>query len=454
MSTIVAISTGRTRSAIGIIRMSGEDALTIAAKVFSLSKNRDVTKITPNMMYLGTISDNVGVLDECMIVYFKAPRSYSGEDMIEFSCHGSLFILDSIVEVLIKNGAKMALPGEFTKRAFLNGKQSLSKAEAVMDIIDSKTRLQTALAIKSHKGVSDDYISEIADKLSLILARFFAYIDYPDDEIVDTDLSSIIENLTAINDEILALIKSYDLGQIIKDGINATIIGTPNVGKSSILNLLANDERSIVTDIAGTTRDVVEVSIKLSDIIFNLSDTAGVRDATDIIERIGIEKAYHSANNSDVIFCVIDSSRTLTNDDIALLEFLKDKNAIALINKSDLPTKTDIDIITNYIKNTVKISAKTSSGIDTLASLVKEMFLKGDILSTDKKIITNIRHKNALIAANEALTIAINAAKANEFLDAVVSEVEISIENLLYINGKNVTDATVSSIFANFCVGK
>ncbi|MEG1981094.1 MAG: tRNA uridine-5-carboxymethylaminomethyl(34) synthesis GTPase MnmE, partial [Clostridia bacterium] len=215
MSTIVAISTGRTRSAIGIIRMSGEDALSIAAKVFSLSKNRDVTKITPNMMYLGTISDNVGVLDECMIVYFKAPRSYSGEDMIEFSCHGSLFILDSIVEVLIKNGAKMALPGEFTKRAFLNGKQSLSKAEAVMDIIDSKTRLQTALAIKSHKGVSDDYISEIADKLSLILARFFAYIDYPDDEIVDTDLSSIIENLTAINDEILALIKSYDLGQII-----------------------------------------------------------------------------------------------------------------------------------------------------------------------------------------------------------------------------------------------
>ncbi|MEG0770715.1 MAG: tRNA uridine-5-carboxymethylaminomethyl(34) synthesis GTPase MnmE [Clostridia bacterium] len=454
MSTIVAISTGRTRSAIGIIRMSGEDALTIAAKVFSLSKNRDVTKITPNMMYLGTISDNVGVLDECMIVYFKAPRSYSGEDMIEFSCHGSLFILDSIVEVLIKNGAKMALPGEFTKRAFLNGKQSLSKAEAVMDIIDSKTRLQTALAIKSHKGVSDDYISEIADKLSLILARFFAYIDYPDDEIVDTDLSSIIENLTAINDEILALIKSYDLGQIIKDGINATIIGTPNVGKSSILNLLANDERSIVTDIAGTTRDVVEVSIKLSDIIFNLSDTAGVRDATDIIERIGIEKAYHSANNSDVIFCVIDSSRTLTNDDIALLEFLKDKNAIALINKSDLPTKTDINIITSYIKNTVKISAKTSSGIDTLSGLVKEMFLKGDILSTDKKIITNIRHKNALIAANEALTIAINAAKANEFLDAVISEVEISIENLLYINGKNVTDATVSSIFANFCVGK
>ncbi|MEG2045031.1 MAG: tRNA uridine-5-carboxymethylaminomethyl(34) synthesis GTPase MnmE [Clostridia bacterium] len=454
MSTIVAISTGRTRSAIGIIRMSGEDALTIAAKVFSLSKNRDVTKITPNMMYLGTISDNVGLLDECMIVYFKAPRSYSGEDMIEFSCHGSLFILDSIVEVLIKNGAKMALPGEFTKRAFLNGKQSLSKAEAVMDIIDSKTRLQTALAIKSHKGVSDDYISEIADKLSLILARFFAYIDYPDDEIVDTDLSSIIENLTAINDEILALIKSYDLGQIIKDGINATIIGTPNVGKSSILNLLANDERSIVTDIAGTTRDVVEVSIKLSDIIFNLSDTAGVRDATDIIERIGIEKAYHSANNSDIIFCVIDSSRKLSNDDIALLEFLKDKNAIALINKSDLPTKTDINIITNYIKNTVQISAKTSSGIDTLSSLVKEMFLKGDILSTDKKIITNIRHKNALIAANEALTIAINAAKANEFLDAVVSEVEISIENLLYINGKNVTDATVSSIFANFCVGK
>ena len=454
--TIAAIATAMTPAGIGIIRISGEDAFKIIDKIYKSKKgNKLLSHCDSHTVHYGFIFDGEDKIDEVMVLLMRAPNTYTREDTIEIDCHGGVFVMKRILETVIKYGARPAEPGEFTKRAFLNGRIDLSQAESVIDVINSKNDFALKNSLSQLNGAVLDNIKSIREELLHEIAFIESALDDPEHISLDgypQKLRIIVEKvITVIN----KLLNSSDNGRILKEGINSVIVGKPNAGKSSLLNILVGSDRAIVTDIAGTTRDVLEEQINLDGITLNLVDTAGIRDTDDVVEKIGVDRAKQYADSADLIIYVIDSSTELDNNDMEIIEILKDKNAIVLLNKSDLSTITTADIVNKYLdKPIINISAKDRTGIDELECKISEMFLKGEISFNDEVYITNIRHKNSLSEALNSLKLVINSIDDDMPEDFYSIDLMNAYEELGLIIGESVEDDLMQEIFSKFCMGK
>ena len=459
--TIAAISTAMTNSGIGIIRISGDEAISIANKIVVFKNNhKKLVDVKSHTINYGFIYDGNDFIDEVMVSVMKAPNSYTTEDTVEINCHGGIMVMNTILEVVIKNGARLAEPGEFTKRAFLNGRIDLTKAEAVMDVINSKNVYAMKSSAKQLKGEIYNIIKGLRDDIIYEIAFIESALDDPE----HISLDGYPEKLSVkVNDLILkidSLLKKYDNGKIIKEGINTVIVGKPNVGKSSLLNLLAGEEKAIVTDIAGTTRDILEESVRMHDILLNIIDTAGIRNTEDVVEKIGVDKAKKYANDADLVIFVVDSSVPLEKTDKEIIELIKDKKVIVLLNKSDLETVVSEDTIKeiwNHKENKfsiIKTSTKENLGMDVLENTVKEMFFKGDISFNDEIFITSLRHKEALSDAYNALKMVLRSLEDEMPEDFYSIDLMSAYASLGFIIGEEVGEDLVNEIFAKFCMGK
>ena len=454
--TICGISTPIGEGGISIIRISGDRCLDIIDKIFKGVNKSSVKEMKTYTMRYGHIYniEKTEVIDEVIISYMKGPKSFTAEDIVEVNCHGGVTSTNRVLQEIIKSGARIAEPGEFTKRAFLNGRIDLSQAEAVMDIIRAKTDLSMKSAIMQSSG----YLSREINKLREYMLNTLALIEYSvdfteDDEEVDESVPvRIIEQLSKAKNEMNLLLKNADEGRIIRDGLKLAIVGKPNVGKSSLLNALLKEKRAIVTDIPGTTRDVIEEFINLDGIPVKVIDTAGIRETDDIVEQIGVEKSREKMNEADLVIFVLDSSRELDDEDREILERLKDKKYIVLLNKVDLESKIDENEIKD-LDNIIRISAKSGFGLEDLKSKIKDMFFDGEV-DTESLIISNSRHKQALYRALENCELAESKVKANEFLDLISIYVTAALKALGEITGSELEEDLVNKIFSEFCVGK
>ena len=454
--TICAISTAIGEGGIAIIRVSGDKALDIVSKIFKAKNKKDIKDMKTYTMRYGHIIniDNNDLVDEVIISYMKGPRSFTAEDTVEINCHGGVTSTNKVLEMVIKAGARLAEPGEFTKRAFLNGRIDLSQAEAVMDLITAKTDLAMKSALMQSNGSLSQKINKLSDYLLNVLALIEYAVDFTEDEEeVDPSIPiRVRESLEAAWEDINKLLKSADEGKIIRDGLSLAIVGKPNVGKSSLLNVLLKEKRAIVTDVAGTTRDVIEEYINLDGIPVKIIDTAGIRETEDIVEKIGVEKSREKIREADLVLLVLDTSRDLDNEDKEIIDAVKDKKTIVLLNKIDLDNKIDINIPKRF-ENVIKISAKEDLGIDKLKEEIKTMFFNGQI-DSESLIISNSRHKQALIRAGENCNLALNSVKRNEYLDLVSIYVTAGLKALGEITGKEIEEDLVDKIFKEFCCGK
>ncbi len=457
--TIAAISTAMTNSGIGIIRISGDEAISIANKIVVFKNNhKKLIDMKSHTIHYGFIYDGNDFIDEVMVSVMKAPYSYTTEDTVEINCHGGIMVMNTILEVVIKNGARLAEPGEFTKRAFLNGRIDLTKAEAVMDVINSKNVYAMKSSAKQLKGEVYSVIKGLRDDIIYEIAFIESALDDPE----HISLEGYPEKLSLKTKELLSkidnLIKKYDNGKIIKEGINTVIVGKPNVGKSSLLNLLAGEDKAIVTDIAGTTRDVLEESVKMNDILLNIIDTAGIRNTEDVVEKIGVDKAKKYASDADLIIFVVDSSVPLEETDKEIIELIKDKKVIVLLNKSDLKQIVSEEMIKDLWNENevhfIKTSTKENLGMDVLENKVKDMFFKGDISFNDELFITNIRHKEALSDAYNSLKMVVRSLEDNMPEDFYSIDLMSAYASLGFIIGEEVGEDLVNEIFAKFCMGK
>lgn len=454
--TIAAIATAMTPSGIGIIRISGDDSFQLIDKIYkSKSGNKLISQCDSHTVHYGFIYDGDEKIDEVMVLIMKAPNTYTREDTIEIDCHGGVFVMKRILETVIKYGARPAEPGEFTKRAFLNGRIDLSQAESVIDVINSKNEFALKNSLSQLNGAVLDSIKQIREVLLHEIAFIESALDDPEHISLDSypqKLLLIVDNQIKSIDKLL---KSSDNGRILKEGINTVIVGKPNAGKSSLLNILVGADRAIVTDIAGTTRDVLEEQINLDGITLNLVDTAGIRDTDDIVEKIGVDRAKQYADSADLIIYVIDSSTELDDNDFSIIDILKDKNAIVLLNKSDLSTITTEDIVKKYLdKPVIYISAKDRTGIDELESKISEMFLHGQVSFNDEVYITNIRHKNSLTEALNSLKLVVESINNDMPEDFYSIDLMNAYEELGLIIGEAVEDDLMQEIFSKFCMGK
>lgn len=454
--TIAAIATAMTPSGIGIIRISGDDSIELIDKIYkSKSGKKLLSQCDSHTVHYGFIYDGDEKIDEVMVLIMRAPNTYTREDTIEIDCHGGVFVMKRILETVIKYGARPAEPGEFTKRAFLNGRIDLSQAESVIDVINSKNEFALKNSLSQLNGAVFDSIKQIRE----VLLHEIAFIESALDDPEHISLESYPQKLLLIVDNqiksIDKLLKSSDNGRILKEGINTVIVGKPNAGKSSLLNILVGADRAIVTDIAGTTRDVLEEQINLDGITLNLVDTAGIRDTDDIVEKIGVDRAKQYADSADLIIYVIDSSTELDDNDFSIIDILKDKNAIVLLNKSDLSTITTEDIVKKYLdKPVIYISAKDRTGIDELESKISEMFLHGQVSFNDEVYITNIRHKNSLTEALNSLKLVVESINNDMPEDFYSIDLMNAYEELGLIIGEAVEDDLMQEIFSKFCMGK
>ena len=454
--TIAAIATAMTPSGIGIIRISGDDSFELIDKIYkSKSGKKLLSQCDSHTVHYGFIYDGDEKIDEVMVLIMRAPNTYTREDTIEIDCHGGVFVMKRILETVIKYGARPAEPGEFTKRAFLNGRIDLSQAESVIDVINSKNEFALKNSLSQLDGAVLDSIKKIREALLHEIAFIESALDDPEHislEGYPQKLFLIVDNQMKSIDKLL---KSSDNGRILKEGINTVIVGKPNAGKSSLLNILVGTDRAIVTDIAGTTRDVLEEQINLDGITLNLVDTAGIRDTDDIVEKIGVDRAKQYADSADLIIYVIDSSTELDDNDFAIIDILKDKNAIVLLNKSDLSTVTTEDIVKKYLnKPVINISAKDRTGIDELESKISEMFLHGQVSFNDEVYITNIRHKNSLTEAFKSLKLVEESINNDMPEDFYSIDLMNAYEELGLIIGEAVEDDLMQEIFSKFCMGK
>lgn len=454
--TIAAISTGMTNSGIGKVRLSGSEAIEIVDKIYRSPQNKKRLQNVPShTIHYGYIYDGDDLIDEVLVLLMRGPNSYTKEDVVEIDCHGGVIVMKKLLETVIKYGARPAEPGEFTKRAFLNGRIDLSQAEAVIDVINAKNEMALAGSVRQLKGNIQQRIKEIRSHIIGSVAFIEAALDDPEHINADNfgdELKNKVENDLK---DLQKLYDSADNGRMMKEGIKTVIVGKPNAGKSSLLNILVGDERAIVTDIAGTTRDTLEEFINIHGIPLNIVDTAGIRDTTDIVEKIGVDKAKNFAEDADLVIYVVDGSKELDENDHQIIELIKDKKAIVLINKIDLNTVITKDRIAQYIdKPVAEISAKEEKGIDAFEQILKDMFFGGDISFNDEIYITNVRHKTAIADAMESLKLVLKSIEDGMPEDFFSIDLMNSYEQLGSIIGESVGEDLIDTIFSDFCMGK
>lgn len=454
--TIAAVATAMSPSGIGIIRLSGDESLEIIDKIYRSKMNKKkISQCNSHTIHYGYIYDGEEMIDEVMVLLMKAPNTYTKEDTIEIDCHGGVFVMKRILETVIKYGARPAEPGEFTKRAFLNGRIDLTQAESVIDVINSKNAFALKSSLSQLKGSVLTDVKKIRGNILHEIAFIETALDDPEHITLDGYNEKLLSVVDNERKEIIRLLNSSDNGRILKEGINTVILGKPNAGKSSLLNVLVGEERAIVTDIAGTTRDVLEEQINLHGISLNIMDTAGIRNTEDVVEKIGVSKAKEYANKADFIIYVIDSSTALDDSDFEIMEILKDKKAVVLLNKSDLNIVTSKEDVEKHLDKTIiSISAKENTGITELEDTIKEMFFHGEVSFNDEVYITNIRQKNSLQDALDSLNLVVQSIEDDMPEDFYSIDLMSAYESLGKMIGESVEDDLVNEIFSKFCMGK
>ena len=453
--TIAAVATAMGEGGIGIVRISGENALSILEKVFCSVKNRPTEN---RKLTYGFVTDNFTgeKIDEVMAVYMKAPHAYTAEDVVEIQCHGSIVSLRKILALVLKNGARLAEPGEFTKRAFLNGRLDLSQAEAVIDLVRAKSDKTFDVALSQLEGSFSKKIKEIRSDLVDILVNITVNIDYPDEDIEVITYENLISGLGNVKAKVDSLLATADTGRILREGLNIAIIGKPNVGKSSLMNALLRETRAIVTEIPGTTRDTIEEALTIRNIPVKLTDTAGIRHTDDVIEKIGIEKSKESFNKADLVIFMVDNSRPLDDEDREIIEYIGDRKVLAVINKTDLENRLDISEIKRKLPNGIFIetSMAREDGISRIEDEIENLVYGGKVKQNDSMMVTNVRHKALLEEASSALRDAASMAGAGEALEFLEIDVNRAYEALGEIIGEAVNEDIINEVFARFCLGK
>ncbi|MGN1339193.1 MAG: tRNA uridine-5-carboxymethylaminomethyl(34) synthesis GTPase MnmE [Oscillospiraceae bacterium] len=454
MSTICAIATPPAAGGISVIRISGENAAEIAAKVFQPVSGRSVADLKGYHAAYGRIFDGDEQLDDGVLLMFRAPHSYTGEDVAEISCHGGIYVTRRVLSACVKAGAAPAAPGEFTKRALLNGKMSLTQAEAVADIINAQGNQILTCANAQREGALYRRMEQCADRIMDVLSQISAWIDYPEDDTPVVTQEWLTERLSEVRDMFRELLSGYDTGRMLREGISCAIVGKPNAGKSTLMNRLAGQQRSIVSDIEGTTRDIVEETIALGDIVLRVADCAGIRETDDFVEKIGVDIMLKKLESADIVLAVFDGSRELSGEDRRLLELLRGRNVVAIVNKSDLPQQLDCAEIEAVLGETVRISAKQD---DNAASRL-EQAVSGRLnlaqLDPDAGFLANERQRDCMLRASAAAEQALEAASAGVTPDAVGVMLESALDAVYELSGKRAGEVVIDEVFKRFCVGK
>jgi tRNA modification GTPase len=454
--TIAAVATSQGEGGIAIIRVSGNNALKIVSSIFKGKNDRSLEDIKSYTMRYGHVIDRESseIIDEVIVSFMKGPKSFTAEDTLEINCHGGVVATNRVLEEVIRAGARMAEPGEFTKRAFLNGRIDLSQAEAVIDIIRAKTELSMKSALAQSEGRISREIKALRHNLLGIIAHIEATVDFPEDDLEETTSLLATSQLSSVLGEIEKLLSSANEGKILRDGLDTVIVGKPNVGKSSLLNALLMEKRAIVTDIPGTTRDVIEEFMNIDGVPVKIIDTAGIRQTEDLVEKIGVERSKEKIIEADLIILMLDASRELDSEDKEIIDFIKDKKYVVLLNKSDLPNKinnNDLEELNSQF--IIEVSAKTGEGLNRLKDTIKQLFFKGEVTSKDT-VITNTRHKQALIRAREGCIAALDALKNTLAIDLASIDARNAWTSLGEITGDTLEEDIIDKIFSEFCIGK
>ena len=454
--TIAAIATAPGEGGIGIIRISGPKSLEVAEEIFFSMSGKKISEYPARTLIFGNIKDGDKKIDEVLVAYMKGPNSYTAEDVIEINCHGGFISVKRILELVLSKDVRLAEAGEFTKRAFLNGRIDLSQAEAVIDVINAKTDKAHEVAENQLDGSLSNRIREFREKVTELLAQVEVAIDYPEEDIEFIAYTTLEEKTRELNKDIKKLYETSESGKIFREGLKTVIVGKPNVGKSSLLNSILGENRAIVTDIPGTTRDVIEEFVNIKGIPLKIVDTAGIRETDDVVEKIGVEKSMASFDTADLIIMVVDSSSELSEEDREILEKVQGKETILLLNKTDLLQVIDEEEVKKYVneENIIKISALHNEGIEDVHDRIEAMVYKGDIKSSSNVIITNSRHKDALYRAMKSAEDAMRAIEDRMPLDFVEVDLKNIWDYLGYINGDTVSEDLLDNIFHNFCIGK
>lgn len=453
-NTIAAISTPRGEGGIGIVRLSGDESLGILSKIFKPKSKKDVKEIKSYTINYGHIYDGEELIDEVLVSVMKAPNTYTREDIVEINCHGGYLITQKVLELVLKNGAKIAEPGEFTRRAFLNGRLDLTQAEAVIDLIHGKTDKSISLSLNNLRGDLRDQINHLKKILLDVAAHVNVVLDYPEEGVDEPIPEHLIIELHNVKDTITKLVESYDKGKMIKEGIKTAIVGKPNVGKSSLLNSILREERAIVTSIAGTTRDTIEEIINIKGIPLIMVDTAGIRKTQDEVENIGVQKSKKMLKEADLVLFVLDSSRDFSDEDREIYDSIESEKVIGILNKIDMEKKLDITNLTK-VKKWIEISALENIGIDTLENEIYNFILSENIEdSSEKLIITNIRHKSALEKTKKSIENIFETIDMGYPMDLIAVDLNDALDSLSEVTGEISSEDLLDHIFSNFCVGK
>ena len=453
LSAIAAISTPLGTGGVGIIRISGKNATEIADRIFVSVNGKKLSSSKGYRAYFGRIFDGETAIDEVVCLVFRAPHSYTGEDVVEINCHGGVVLLKKILRLVLQNGAQAAAPGEFTKRAFLNGKLDLSEAESVMTLISAQGEQGANAAFNQLEGSLSRKIEKINSSLLSLAAHIAAWVDYPDDEIEELGNNELYSTIYNAYLELCALLSNFDSGMAVTNGVEAAIVGKPNVGKSTLMNLLTGYDRSIVTEIEGTTRDVVEETVNLNGCILRISDTAGMRETGDIVEKLGVERSRKKLERAAIVFAVFDLSKPLSDEDKELIDECKDKNVIPIINKTDLEPRLDVDYIKNKLGSPLFISAKSGDGYNELCDRVAELMGTKNF-DTTSAMLVNERQRICCQKASDALKDALEALNIGLTPDAIGVCIDDAIAALLELTGQKASEAVVDEVFKQFCVGK
>jgi len=456
--TIAAISTAMGEAGIGIVRMSGKNAIDIGNKIFKGKKVKSLKEAENRKLTYGHIVNpkTQEVIDEVLIAFMKEPYTYTRENMVEIYCHGGIISVKKILELILDNGARLAEPGEFTKRAFLNGRLDLAQSEAVIDLIRAKTDKSYQVSLNQLEGGLSVKIKKIRDMLLEMIAHIEVSIDFPDEDIEEITYDRLEEMAVSVDKEIEKLLSTADRGKILRDGLNTVILGKPNVGKSSLLNAILRENRAIVTNIPGTTRDIIEEYVNIDGIPLKIVDTAGIRATDDVVEKIGVDRAKEMVDKADLIIAVFDASDHLSHEDYEIIEIIKNRKAIVLLNKSDLPKQFDESYFREILpdKEIIITSIVSDIGIDELEKAIKNMFYMGEVEIESDAIITNVRHKNQLVKAKKNIEDGIEAIRAYMPLDCIEVDIRTCWENLGEISGDTVAEDILDKIFSEFCIGK